>query len=75
MGPHNVDIPLGGARPTRGALDGRKNRVDRAAPDPDTMFSDTPTRSSAGKRSDGVERLGPKPGSAGYKGKRVTRGR
>jgi excinuclease ABC subunit B len=66
MGPHNVEIPLGPSAPsaTRGALDGRKDRAKRA-PDPDTMF----------KSDDKVERLGPKPGTAGYKGKRWTKGR
>jgi excinuclease ABC subunit B len=65
MGPHNTDIPRAEtARPARGPLDGRRERAART-PDPNTMF----------KADDTAERLGPKPGSAGYKGKRWRRGR
>jgi excinuclease ABC subunit B len=65
MGPHNADLPLGDVpKIARGALDGRRDRQAKA-PDPETMF----------RSDDRVERLGPKPGSAGYKGKRWTKGR
>jgi excinuclease ABC subunit B len=67
MGPHNVDIPVGEARPARGPLDGRRDRAARA-PDPDTMFK-------TDAKANEVERPGPKPGTAGYKGKRWRRGR
>jgi excinuclease ABC subunit B len=63
MGPHNTEIPLGAEdrrnRPARGDLDTRKARVERHAPDPDTMFkSDAPTRPQ------------PKAGTPGWRPKR-----